>query len=438
MRPSRRLIALVLALAAATVLIGLIRQDGNLIAGVLWGAVALVALFDLLLSPAARNFAISADLADNGFVGSTTPLGLTVTARKGTLPRHIEIRLAHGPELAMPAPTILLEPQAGQIAAQSDIPLTLLERGTARINRLSLRFASRLGLFEILPALSLDLKIDIAPDIAPVLNGEIHTQMLPLIDGLKDVNLKGEGSEFRQLREFQIGMDPRSIDWKRSARMRNLVARETHAERNHQIILCLDTGYLMGERIGNLSKLDHSINASLALAWAGGLGGDNVGFYSFDSRPHQFIPPRPGRRAFGHIQKHCATIQQETAETNHTLGLTQLNGTLARRSLVVVFSDFVDSVTAELLAENLAVITRQHLVLYVALRDPELHSIAHSTDVSMGAIAKAVSAQQLMRERRAVLDRLRRLGILCLDSAPEQLTASLISRYIDIKSQELI
>ena len=150
------------------------------------------------------------------------------------------------------------------------------------------------------------------------------------------------------------------------------------------------------------------------------------------------MPPRPGRRAFGHIQKISAQLDQVAAETNHTLGLTQLNGNLKRRSLIVVFSDFVDSVTAELLVENLGVISRQHLVLYIALRDPELQAIADPQDTSMVSIANAVSARQLLRERQAVLDRLQRLGILCIDTAPDQLSAKLISRYIDIKSQELI
>ena len=252
------------------------------------------------------------------------------------------------------------------------------------------------------------------------------------------MRMKGDGSEFHQLRDFVPGMDPRSIDWKRSARARSLIARETRAERNHQIILCLDTGHLMGERLGTLSRLDHAINASLALAWAAALGGDNVGFMSFAARPQPFLPPAPGRAAFGRIRATCATLGQDSVESNHTLGLTTLNGRLKRRSLVVVFSDFVDATTAELLVENLAVMQRQHLVLYVALRDPALLALTHATGEGMDEIARAVAAAQILSERQVVLDRLRRLGILCLDTPPEALTPALISRYIEIKAKEMI
>ncbi|WP_390914658.1 DUF58 domain-containing protein [Pseudosulfitobacter sp. SM2401] len=438
MRPSVRLIALVLGVAAATVMIGMTRTDGATAVIALWGVLISVAIVDLAMSASARDFDISTDMQDTGYVGKSAFIKLSIRAKKNALPVNIALRLDHSVELSLQEDTVYLECDAGTKNAGVKIPIDLRERGEARLTRLSLMYVSRFGLFDVLPSWPLDISIAIVPDIAPVLNGEIHTQMLPLLDGLKDMNLRGEGSEFHQLREFQTGMDPRSIDWKRSARTRNLVARETRAERNHQIMLCLDQGHLMGERIGKLAKLDHAINASLSLAWAGGLGGDNVGFYSFDATPQTFIPPRPGRRAFAHIQKVSAGLEQVAHETNHTLGITQLNGNLKRRSLIVVFSDFVDSVTAELLVENLGVISRQHLVLYIALRDPELQAIAEPDDTSMNAIANSVSARQLLRERQAVLDRLQRLGILCIDTVPEQLTARLISRYIDIKSQEMI
>jgi uncharacterized protein (DUF58 family) len=192
--------------------------------------------------------------------------------------------------------------------------------------------------------------------------------------------------------------------------------RETRAERNHQVILCIDSGRLMAEQLAGAPKLDRAINAALAMCWASGLAGDLVGLYSFDSRPRLFIPASPGRAAFPRLQAACAGLRYETQETNHTLGLTHLSGRLKRRSLVVVFSDFVDSITAELMVENIQVLARHHL----------------------DAIARSVSARQILHERRAVLEKLSRLGVLCLDSTPEALTTDLVARYIEIKSRELI
>ena len=120
------------------------------------------------------------------------------------------------------------------------------------------------------------------------------------------------------------------------------------------------------------------------------------------------------------------------------MGLTTLNGRLKRRSLIVIFSDFVDSTTAELLVENLAVMQRQHLILYVALHDPAMQQLTQPKDGRLDDIARAVAATQVLNERQIVLDKLKRLGILCLDTRPDALTPALVSRYIEIKAKELI
>lgn len=104
----------------------------------------------------------------------------------------------------------------------------------------------------------------------------------------------------------------------------------------------------------------------------------------------------------------------------------------------MVFSDFVDATTAELLVENLAVMQRQHLILYVALRDPAMQDLTRPADEGLDAVARAVAASQIVTERQAVLDKLHRLGILCLDISLDALTPALVSRYIDIKAKELI
>lgn len=437
MRPSRHLIALVLTLTAATVFVVLWVQAAIWFLAGAWGLLAGAAIADLFLSVPPSRVAADVIVQEQGFVGGSARLSADIHARRGRLPKNMDAALdVAGPlkveALAPPAPDTERR-QAATLAS-----LHLSRRGRHAIRALWLRWSSLLGLFDIIASIRLDREIAVLPDVSPVLSGAIRTQMLPLESGQKDMRLRGEGSEFHQLREFTPGMDPRSIDWKRSARMRDLVVRETRAERNHQVILCIDSGRLMAEQLAGAPKLDRAINAALAMCWASGLAGDLVGLYSFDSRPRLFIPASPGRAAFPHLQAACAGLRYETQETNHTLGLTHLSGRLKRRSLVVVFSDFVDSITAELMVENIQVLARHHLIVYVALRDPALLALTEPGELTLDAIARSVSARQILHERRAVLEKLSRLGVLCLDSTPEALTTDLVARYIEIKSRELI
>jgi len=435
MRPSSLLIALVLAMAALTAIVSVWWRDMSMLLVFLWVVLAVVTAGDLVFSALSGRMAVDVDLPPQGFVGHAAPFTVVINKQKGKLPEGIDIRLDTAPELVI-GERRMERAASGPVKASFDLQLT--RRGQFSVRELWLKWPSRLRLIDRIVRLPVAREIAVVPDISPVLSGAIKTQILPLEAGQKDLRLRGEGSEFHQLREFAAGMDPRSIDWKRSARMRNLVVREMRAERNHQIILCVDSGRLMAEQLGGFTKLDRAINAALAMCWAGGLAGDLVGFYCFDSRPRLFQPALPGRSAFARLQTVCADLNYETQETNHTLGLTHLSGRLKRRSLIVIFSDFVDSITAELMIENIQVLARHHFIVYVALRDPMLAKLMEPEETTLDAIAHSVAARQIVQERRAVMEKLARLGVLCLDSTPEALTSDLIARYIEIKSREMI
>jgi uncharacterized protein (DUF58 family) len=111
---------------------------------------------------------------------------------------------------------------------------------------------------------------------------------------------------------------------------------------------------------------------------------------------------------------------------------------LSRRSLIVVITDFVDTVTAELMVENLAHLSTRHLVLLVALQDPELAATVTAEPRSLEVMARALVAAELDRDRRVVFQRLRRLGVLCLEAPHQRIGAVLIDRYLTIKQRELI
>lgn len=421
-----------LALVFLTGFIAVFSLEGTGLVVGLWGLVGAAAAVDLLITSGRRSVQIETEWPDSVFVGTKTNTTLQIQTR--SLPRALQI--VFGTPEGLNIQSEGLSPT--ETGAEGVIGIRCSKRDAYPIERIWLRWPSRLGLFDIIARYKTDVEINGVPNIQAVLSGEITANVNAELFGSKTMNLRGEGSDFHQLREFTAGMDTRMIDWKRSARHNTLVARETHVEQNHQIILCVDNGHLMREEIAGLPKIDHAINAALALTWAAGIGGDLAGFYSFDSRPQRFLPPQPGRQAFNRIRAQAAELEYSSVESNHTLAMAHLNGQLNRRSLIVVFSDFVDSITAELLVENIGVLSRHHLLIFVALRDPALEAMRTPEDMSLDNVARAVSAAQINQERALVFDTLRRLGVVCLDVEPGQLTAELVSTYLDIKAKELI
>lgn len=391
-----------------------------------WLVLMAVAVADILMSLSRRK-SVTASLAPEIFLGEAVDLTLSVMPA----PAGLTVRFDWPEGLSGPA-------DCRFSAAAATVTCRAVRRGVWRLTRLWLVWPSRLGLFEFTPRLAVTVETRVVPNIRPVQSGEITTKVMSSLYGMKENRAIGEGSEFHQLRDFVRGMDVKSIDWKRSARKRSLVARELQAERNHHVILAFDTGYLMQEEVMGLPKIDHATTAALATAWAAAVGGDLVGYFAYDARPTTFIAPRPGRQAFARLRSWTADLVPVGRETNHTLALTDLNARTPKRSLIIIFTDFIDTTSAELMIENIGILSRRHLVVFVTIRDPELEATVDQAPDDLDGVVTLVAANQWVQDRRRVLERLVRLGVTIVDAKPNTVTARLVSTYLDIKARDLI
>ncbi|MEF2073543.1 DUF58 domain-containing protein [Consotaella aegiceratis] len=437
MRPSRRLLLMASAIGVLSLFVLALPDLPPVLIPAVWAILAVVAAADAVTIPPARLQSLSVSAPGEVFVGETAPIAFQLIPSGPRRPRAAEIsaRLAWPEGLKGPA-DFRLRPVADRFSAE--IEVRGRRRGDWPLGALYVLRRGRLGLVESVARNRCEAHVKVVPNVRSVTSGEIDLQIASGTFGERAAAMRGEGSEFHQLREFVYGMDPRTIDYKRSARHGALVAREMRTERNHNIILALDNGHLMREQVRGLAKIDHMINAALALAWAGIQGGDLVGLYAFDARPRLFLPPSGGRPTFARLRSQTAALSYRSVESNPTLAMTHLSQRLARRSLVVVFSDFVDTTTAELLLENVQMLNRHHVVVFVSLRDPLLEDYTRRSARDLAEVAESVAAAGLSRERRLVLERLMRLGVFVIDTAPGGLTTSLISAYLTIRARELI
>jgi uncharacterized protein (DUF58 family) len=311
-------------------------------------------------------------------------------------------------------------------------------RGTLTIERLWLRWSGPMGLMEETRRFPIARQVAVMPNTHPARGDSLAVYFRDALYGTKTQRDAGEGAEFEALREYTPGLDPRYIDWKHSARHRKLVGREFRAERNHPVILAFDTGYLMREPVDGIPRLDHGINAALLLGRIALAADDVVGSYSFDSRMRHFLPPGRGVHAFRRLQQASAALAYSADETNFTLGIAELQTRLRRRSLVVLFTEFIDTITAELLVENVRRLSTRHLLMFVTLRDNLLPGMFEAYPATGADVTRAVLAGDFLRERRIVFEKLGRLGIHCIDVRAGQLTTALLNRYLLIKQRGLL
>jgi uncharacterized protein (DUF58 family) len=331
---------------------------------------------------------------------------------------------------------------AGEFAPATEakiaLPLVPHRRGRVNIDQVWLRWRGPLSLIEFTRRIAVNRTVDVLPNVRGVHGTALQFFIQEAIYGIKTQVQKGEGTEFEALREYTPGLDSRFIDWKHSARHNKLVCKEFRTERNHQVVMAFDTGYLMLEPVDGLARLDHAINAGLLLAWVSLQGGDLVGTYGFDARVRQYIGPVRGMSSFPRLQRATAELDYHHNETNFTLGLAELNARLKRRALVILFTDFVDTITAELLIESMQRVANRHVVVFVTQRGSVLQNAVDAPPRQFADVAQAVIAHDFLRERSIVFERLERLGIHCLDVPSQTLPVALINRYLMIKQRGLI
>jgi uncharacterized protein (DUF58 family) len=434
--PTRRAIFLIAAGIAPTML-GVIAMPQAWAFGLAWLAAVIVFIgLDALLGIPIKRFPVAWQAPAVFYVGELDPL--IIRFPSGSTGRMTDVDVLVDVDGVLERPAI----QRFRVDHGRDcslrVPLVPTRRGIASLTYLWLRWTGPFGLMARHGEYPIRLDIPVLPNLRAVRQSALFMSARQTFYGSKVQRERGSGSEFDALRDHVPGLDSRAIDWKHSARHRKLVSKEFQAERNHQLILAVDSGRLMSEPLEGIAKLDHAINAGLVLAYAGLHVGDRVGVFGFDSQVRLYTAPQGGMRSFARVQETLAKLDYRETETNFTLALTELVGRLSQRSLVVVMTDFVDTITAQLMVENLGRLASRHVILFVTLRDPALADAVARRPRDLEGLAQAVIAGDMARDRAQVLERLRRLGILCLETDAKRLNTDLINRYLAVKTRELV
>ncbi|MBU1287801.1 MAG: DUF58 domain-containing protein [Alphaproteobacteria bacterium] len=404
-------------------------------AGWIVGVGALI-LLDAMIGASLRAYAAELDIPAVLYVGGSDALPLVLRFNEGPLPRRVQVQLETNEILEDIAVKGLRGWEGNE--RPYEFTLTPKRRGMAKLVRLWSRWQGPLGLVQKRHILELDRDIPVTPNIRWVKDEAIRLFSRDAAFGIKTQIERGDGSEFDALREFSSGMDRRAIDWKHSARHRNLLAKEFRTERNHNIVFAFDTGRLMSEPLGGVPKIDRAINAGLLLSYVSLRNGDRTMFYGFDSRPGLTTGFLSGPRGFPKAQGMAAGLEYSTQETNYTLALSTLASRLERRSLIIIFSDFVDTISAELMLENVKRLTDRHLVLFATFEDAALSGMVDAPPEETLDVTRAVIADGLLAERDVVFRRLQRMGVQIIETTPEAFGGALISRYLQIKQRDML
>jgi len=434
--PTARAVGLAAAGVPVAMAVALLAPQDWLIGPTWVLTVFALALIDAGLSPRRRRARLTLTAPAAMSSNATDGEALVDIAFDRGAPGTVQVSLDSNDRLRVEPQRAMSRTRDG--GARLRFSLTPVRRGRGLLPRVWARWRGPLGLTWKQMTDPADCEVALTLDIRGIKDEAMRLFSRNTLTGARMQRDLGGGSEFHALRDFQTGMDRRTIDWKRSARHGALLAKEFRAERNHTVMLVLDTGRLMCEPVAGAPRIDHALNAALLLAFVSLKAGDRVGLFAFDAKPKVAAAALSGTHAFAHLQQLTAQIDYSTEETNFTLGLTQLNANLRRRSLLVIFTDFADATSAELMLENVGRLLTQHLVLFVVMRDQELEDLERHAPDTPEDVSRAAVAAAMTQERDVVIERVRRLGAHVVEAPVSGIGPALLSRYLELKRRDLL
>jgi uncharacterized protein (DUF58 family) len=424
------------------------------------GAVLVLAFVDALLLPAPRLIEVTRSFLDSPEIGQATRLELSVTVRYDVL---LDVRLTDDlhPSLVATPLTQRLQafPRDAATTVQTIYPR---ERGDFALGRVYLRYRGLLKLIERWAAAAPVQRVRVYPASEQSgENAEFYLMRARQIELQKRrLRLRGVGREFESLRDYQKGDELRNISWTATARRGYLITRQFTVERSQQVWIVLDAGRLsrtafdlkrtgthyvaeteMEQNAAHLltvTQLDQAATAAVMLAQVVGSSGDKFALMTYGRGVQQALPPGAGPLHLRLMIDLLSQTKSEAAEADHLYAVTRLKNMQRRRGLIVWITEMADSAGRPELVTAAAELVRQHLVVLVLLKHPELDALAERKPKTQEEMFRAAAAQEMLERRRETMAQLRRQGVLIVETTAAEVGVNAISKYLEVKAQGLL
>ncbi len=404
---------------------------------VLDAVLAVVVAGDLATLPRRAAFSVRRRAGRVASLRKRHPVSLTVSNHSG---RSLAVMVRDGvPHPLAPRPSEFTAQMEGRSRITWEYMLRPTRRGAFDIPRVHLRVRSRLGLWQRLLTYPCGTIIHVYPDMKQLREYAVlaRTNRLSQV-GVRRTRRIGQDHDFERLRDYTIDDNYKHIDWRATARRRKLTVKDFQATQSQRIVFLVDCGRMMTNEAGGLSLLDHALNAVLMLSYVALRQSDSVGLVCFSDEIHGYVPPRGGLNQMNRLLHASFNRFPRLVESRYDQAFRHLGSNCRKRSLVVLVTNVIDEVNANQVQQYLTSLVGRHLPLGVLLRDRRLFEAIEAEHPDGDALWRAAAAADILAWRHQVLTDLRNKGSLTLDVFPEQMTAPLINRYLEIKARHLL
>lgn len=251
--------------------------------------------------------------------------------------------------------------------------------------------------------------------------------------GSKKIRRIGNSLEFEQIKDYIIGDDIRTLNWKATAKRNQLMVNQYVEEKSQPVYAIIDKGRQMQMHFENLTLLDYAINATLAVSSAILKKQDKAGMFSFSKKIDNIIAAEQRNSQMSLISEALYNIKTDFLESDYSLLYAAIKRKIPSRSLLILYTNFetLDALKRQL--PYLRAIAKNHLLLVVFFQNTELNKIVNEKAVTVHDVYDKVIAEKFMYEKKQIANELRKYGIQSVLTKPQNLTGDTINKYLELK-----
>ncbi len=390
-----------------------------------------VSVLDLLLAGSPRKVQLERRLPGAIRLGETTSATLLL-ANAGRRTVRGVVRDGWQPSAGATPTRQPITLPAGERRAITTM-LVPLRRGERRAHHVTIRSFGPLGVL----ARQATIHAPGAVRVLPPFNSRKHLPSrlarLRELDGATSVMVRGQGTEFDSLRDYVRGDDVRSIDWRATARRKDLVVRTWRPERDRRVVIIVDSGRTSAARIENEPRLDTAFESALLLAALASKAGDRVDLVIYDRRVRGRVQGATGSELLNRMVTTMAPVDPELIEMDWTVVPGLVRSITSSRALVVLATSIDAPGASRGLLTVLPELAKKHLVVVSSVTDPTVIQTSHERG-DRREVYLAAAAERALLDQARVSAAIRQSGAEVVTGSPADLPPALADRYIALKA----
>lgn len=256
--------------------------------------------------------------------------------------------------------------------------------------------------------------------------------------GVKRIRKIGSTLEFEHIREYTRGDEPRFINWKATAKTRQLMVNQYEDERSQPIYSFIDLGRSMRMPFEGLTLLDYAINSTLVLSNVTILKDDKAGLVTFSKNVDNHIVAEKRNSQMQLISEALYKITTTFGEPEFGRLYAYAKRKINQRALIFLYTNFetLDALYRQL--PYLKLLSKSHILVVIVFKNTELTTLASTKVKKSFDIYNQIIAEKFNYEKQLIIQELQAHGIQTIFTTPENLTVNSINKYLEIKARGLI